>query len=934
MPNDIVRQISKHFLQPQLSTNIPIAPDMPQIPRKIIKPESVPFSIPIAPDDENKKQFGTPLILQPFKGGAITVREPALLPFGAFSMVQNIRAKHPGFVKRPGCRALHTTADSTNRAMSLYQFRKGEVDKNYFYAQMSDGDVLKATAVPPIITTGVFGSEAHDGTSSGMIPASWGNIGDKLLYSNGVNQHQIYGGDGSYVEKLIVCKMTAAIPDIPTFGEDYSYKVRDGRTTTVAVLDDLDTYTNHDCMFIKTPVPVKSFTFTIPKPNGNASDMSVYYRKNDNTWAAVSDLSDGTADTGKTLATTGGTVTFTMPTDIQPKYQYGSCGWWYQFRFSAVLSAEVEISAVTWNTDWQDLVNVWDGVPLNAIEVYVEGTSQYETYSSGAVDLDGLAAGKKIYVISSDPIEGIYIDPGATPNATGTNVTSLKYWNGAAFATVGTDTDGTSGMSRAGWITFPRKTAHPRQFETSMYQAYVYELIWDSAISADTVVSIQVMPYFDIDEAGEGYSNCVWKDMGIYSFDQYGEYIYIAQPGNPMVLNGSQYGILTAGDGRTNKIRALRKLHNEMIAWQEEKGPDGGCVTLFEGYSPTTFGKLILSSKLGTMNNNCVVVVDGVLTSTKTNEKIATMAFWLSRQGVPTTDGHSIHIISDDIQNYFDPQETECIRRGYEEKMFLSYDSSWGALRLGLVSAYPLMTSTATSTTANKLVDTAGAFTTRKTPGKQVVGTIQIGDTISNTTDSTTALVTAIDSATILSLDTDIMASGEAYDVLSSVPNVFPVFDLVDKGWSFDLPAQSFSCMAEVEAGSGQIPVLQVAGGVSDGLVYQTNYGTNDVSTAIDAFTMLELGGKGEFLSLETLVLRCKTQASGDITVTIYGNNIQQTTFDLSMIAEVATQTIRRHRTLLGVVDQHISIKMSQPTASVELYLEDIGVDIKAWVNR
>ncbi len=59
----------------------------------------------------------------------------------------------------------------------------------------------------------------------------------------------------------------------------------------------------------------------------------------------------------------------------------------------------------------------------------------------------------------------------------------------------------------------------------------------------------------------------------------------------------------------------------------------------------------------------------------------------------------------------------------------------------------------ATGTTANKLVDSAGAFTT----------TVGVGFIVINTTDNTTAYVTAIDSDTTLSLSVDIMASAETY---------------------------------------------------------------------------------------------------------------------------------------------------------------------------
>ena len=62
---------------------------------------------------------------------------------------------------------------------------------------------------------------------------------------------------------------------------------------------------------------------------------------------------------------------------------------------------------------------------------------------------------------------------------------------------------------------------------------------------------------------------------------------------------------------------------------------------------------------------------------------------------------------------------------------------------------------TASATTTNKLVDASAAFTTL----------IAVGDVVENTTDNTTAKITAIDSATQVTLDNDIMASGEVYRI-------------------------------------------------------------------------------------------------------------------------------------------------------------------------
>jgi len=623
---------------------------------------------------------------QPFVGGAITSIEKALLPFGSFSDAKNMRNKHPGMTQRPGQRKLHTTADGSNQVLSLYQWIKQRTTEQHFYAQMSDGDVLEATSNPPTVTTGAFGSEVHDG-SSGQVPGSWGNLDDILIYSNGADDHQIMGGSTSYVSGCVVFKGSSLVAT-PDEGYDYSDEVGNTNANKYADLGSLDTYANSNCLYVRTPVPVKSLTFTLSQLNVNASVATVYYHNTSSVWGAVSGQSDGTASGGAALGQNG-TISFTAPTDIQETFAFGACGFWYRIGFSAALDATVKITSITFDSDFQAITNLWSGIADYAVECRVEGTSQWYVYSAGAVDLDAIESGKKIRIASTDPLEGIYIDPGATPNDTGTSLATLKYHDGSQFQTIalGGVEDGTSGMSQAGWIRFPRQAAKPVQLDAGLYYAYWYEITWDSAIAADTVVSIQVMPYYSIDDFGNaGLANCIWKDRALYVFDRYSSYIYVSQRHGHQVLNGSDYGILQAGDGRSNKIVAMRRFHNELMVWQRELGVEGGCVTLFEGYSPATFGKLLLSSRLGAMNNKSVVVIDGIKVATATDETIKTLAFWISREGICMSDGRTCTIISDDIKNYFDSSEDECIRAGYEDEHWLEYDAAYGVLRMGLVS--------------------------------------------------------------------------------------------------------------------------------------------------------------------------------------------------------------------------------------------------------
>lgn len=76
---------------------------------------------------------------------------------------------------------------------------------------------------------------------------------------------------------------------------------------------------------------------------------------------------------------------------------------------------------------------------------------------------------------------------------------------------------------------------------------------------------------------------------------------------------------------------------------------------------------------------------------------------------------------------------------------------------LSLPMANTVDSGTTTSTTSNKLVQSGQNFTT----------TVTVGDVVWNTTDGTWARVTAVDSATTLSLSADIMASGEDFIIYS-----------------------------------------------------------------------------------------------------------------------------------------------------------------------
>jgi len=182
----------------------------------------------------------------------------------------------------------------------------------------------------------------------------------------------------------------------------------------------------------------------------------------------------------------------------------------------------------------------------------------------------------------------------------------------------------------------------------------------------------------------------------------------------------------------------------------------------------------------------------------------------------------------------------------------------------------------------------------------------------------------------------NVLRIGLVSGATATVPNIFPVFDLTDKTWSFDDLKQELSCMTEVESSAAftidaiayDPAVIQVGGGVDDGLVYQLNVGKNDVTTAIDGYLTLEINAGGEYIRLYEVMLRAGAVATsaGDITATFTLNTIAAGTKTLSMSPEISTQTIRRHRFPLNICDQNISIKLQNNAASKVMELLDLGL--------
>ncbi|MCK5612988.1 hypothetical protein KAR91_64535 [Candidatus Pacearchaeota archaeon] len=645
-----------------------------------------------------------------------------------------------------------TTAHGAKDIISLYGFSKSAITERHLFAQYDDGSVEEATDNPPAVTTGNFGtsklSARHSdwtastaylvgdivfsttsrllrfkctvaGTSDssepvwpvlgiavadntvtweaiqGIWPASWSRFNDMLIYTDGAGMGQIYTGQDMKPVLFNVYKGTGAIPLIPEEGADYTQEVIDGLTSTYADASSLDDIDANHCMFVMFDTPINKLTFAMSAHNGAEVGVAAIKYWNGTALTAVSGLSDGT-DTSFVLDTDGDITWTADPVDEVPTYAFGRSGFLYQWSSAAgLMDSSVNIASVTgeYTGGFQDIQNVWDGIMPEATMALVEDTSAstFATYASDSIlcgGLVGATAHDYLYISSSDPLFGIYLDIGRTPNVTAsTAIDEVATWTGAAFTALSGVSTNDGGASTS-FITWGRNTdTRKLNFNGTIQHAYWYRFRFSQTLSSSLVWSILTLPYFDINKIYPVMqATCAWDKRNWYSFND--NMLYGSDINKPMVLNGDNLVLVEAAKHSKNKAICMRRFYQFMLVWGEEKGEEGGYYSVIQpGKTASGYDSQVMSERIGIMNSKCAVILEDThMGDLNTERPVMKAAFFLSRSGVYKTDGAFLKNVSGAIGNFFDPTRTECVRRGFEKEHFLVWDSVYGIIRLGLVS--------------------------------------------------------------------------------------------------------------------------------------------------------------------------------------------------------------------------------------------------------
>jgi len=698
-------------------------------------------------------------------------------------------------------------------------------------------------------------------------PPSWGVLDDVLIIADGQGYAKFYGGEAGQPVKASIVRETDAT-DTGIFNDEWD---ADGISVDIPS----GWAGNTSAFYLFTPIWATRFLVTMTSANSGSGVLAVS-TWNGAAWAGVAeeDVLDGTEVAGSTLKQTGQIDIY--PSAVgKPTRLNGLTGYWLKFTTdSATTYATFTVKALY---DFQELTNIWDGILVDAVESKyfdnsVGASGTYFTYANTAIDVSLMTSSDYVYFSTFDKPEQLYFDVGSTPNSGAVIPTlAFEYYDGDSWVTWDVVKDNTNGLTRSGFVVMDWTDVDLSQkqaFQGSLWSSHWFRMSVNQTMGDDMRISIQYYPILDIADFGTN-TECmaVWKERCVYSFDKYPSWIYVTKNGTFNVLNGDDYAVLQAGDGRRHSVVAMHKFHNELMVWQEEKGKEGGCLTLFEGYSPATFGKLVLSSKIGTLNAQSVVIIDGALEASRTDYKAATVAYFISNYGIYMSDGQTVVSISAAIQNYFDPGSSECIRNGYQDKCWLAHDPTHQVLRMGLVTG-----STATE------------------------------------------------------------------------PNIFPVYDLITRRWSFDAYGGSrvVRCISEVSGSSSSAVQVIVMAGTSDGKIYNaSSTNLNDGGdTAIDMQVRIELNDGGKLLNLSEVAVRLKRQALGNCLFTAYENGVLNTeyskTVDMTGGSDYVVGDENVVERLILAVNQEdmISINFGNAVIDQDMYLFDFWLDADALQNR
>jgi len=172
-------------------------------------------------------------------------------------------------------------------------------------------------------------------------------------------------------------------------------------------------------------------------------------------------------------------------------------------------------------------------------------------------------------------------------------------------------------------------------------------------LSADT--RVYAIAYGAFPETLPYYNGCVeFKGrLFVWGDPEYPNRLRYSARDAPFCFNGMDSGY-TDAFGDMSEILCAVKFYNELIVFKKHG------VWLLEGESPGTFGILKITDRVGLASPKSVAVAEVGFPGAHKDEAM-TIAIWQEIDGVYTFDGRKTKKESYAVDNYFNPEKSECI---------------------------------------------------------------------------------------------------------------------------------------------------------------------------------------------------------------------------------------------------------------------------------
>lgn len=617
-----------------------------------------------------------------------------LAGFGNFTTLQNMEYTDTSIRAVTGMTKINTSAITTYvKARACCHFKKSTpTPETHVIAQCYDVNNINprllenTTAIPD---QGAFsGTALWTDTAGGFKGHLNSTVDGSVIYCNGVDT-VVWGGTEYRCGGFIVSN--AASTNLYDYTEQITNSLTDATNLATLVVDTTITY------YILSTRKLKGFKVTMGTPNAVASTVAVSYFNSSGSWAAVSNLSDGTASGGVTHAQTG-SITFDSTVSVANLTTInGVIAYAYKVVITksgaTPLAAGVTVTKCTVDAPFQTITDIWDGVERTLFSVqtyegaYVDVTTNVleNTYDASLPETylpmaGGFNTTESIVFGAEERLMGviIYMPPDGTRVGTTATSLNIKYWNGVAWVacsgvkdnTVDTDTR-TKPLNQSGMITWTPPDFNSERVTQIGNEKKLYYYQITPAANISVAIRIVYMKGIAAPVQIRGHRlSTTWQNRPVLCCEQADKrnIVWVGGPDSTSIWNGQNSIKIPIGENipviaaMPMFLRYGSAVNEILVVCTQDEA------WVIEGTNPDDYVAYRVSSLYGCLSTETMDLCD--IGFTVSPENIRQIMIWLSSGGLVKFDGHSITPLPSDRDDIFNPASSNYY---YTEKIDYFY---------------------------------------------------------------------------------------------------------------------------------------------------------------------------------------------------------------------------------------------------------------------